>query len=597
MTTYKAPVEDLRFVLHDVFNAGETLTALPGYEEASEDLIDAVLEECAKLCEGVLAPLYQSSDAEGCGFENGEVTTPAGFKEAYQQFSEGGWCGLTADPEFGGQGLPETLNYCVDEMVGSANLSFGLYPGLTQGTILALAAHGTDEQKAVYLPKLVSGEWQGTMCLTESHAGSDLGLLRAKAEPNGDGSFSITGTKIFISAGEHDMTENHVHLVLAKLPDAPEGSRGISMFLVPKFLVNEDGSLGERNAATCGSIEHKMGMKASVTCVMNFDGAKGWLVGQEHKGLAGMFVMMNKERLFVGTQGISMAELAYQNAAVYAKDRLQGRAADGAKNPEGAADPIIVHPEVRHKLLKSRALIEAERALAIWAQLNVDQAHASTDDALKQKAADMEALMTPILKSACTDNGTEITNLCLQVFGGHGYIKEWGMEQMVRDVRITQLYEGTNGIQALDLVGRKFSLGEGRLIKTFFETVDETLSRLKGRNDVADFVNPAAEALDRLKGCTQWMLDAGNDDPNLRQAAANDYLSLFALTSFAWVWTLMAETALDKQASGDGNPEFLTTKLDVGRYFMSRVLPETSGLDSVIRAGSQPVMAVADGAF
>lgn len=594
MPTYTAPLRDMRFVTHEVFNAAETLTALPGFDEASADLIDAVLEECGKLCEGVLAPLNQTGDQEGCQFKDGEVTTPTGFKEAYKQFSEGGWCGLTASPDFGGQGLPETLQYLVDEMVGSANLSFGLYPGLTQGTIICLSAHGTDEQKEVYIPKLVSGEWQGTMCLTEPHAGSDLGLLRAKAEPNADGTYSITGTKIFISAGEHDMADNFVHLVLARLPDAPEGSRGISMFLVPKFLTDDGGSIGERNSVSAGSIEHKMGMKASVTCVMNFDGAKGWLVGKEHKGLAGMFTMMNKERLFVGTQGISQAEAAYQNAVAYAKDRLQGRASDGAKQPDKAADPIIVHPDIRNKLLYSRTIVEAERALAIWTQLHVDKAHAHSDPDVRQRSADMEALMTPIIKSACTDFGTEITNSCLQVFGGHGYISEWGMEQFVRDVRITQIYEGTNTIQALDLVGRKLGLHDGRLFDTFLEEVEQSLEGLKGRNDLAEFVGPFEDALDRLKATTDWLRAEAKEDPNALGAAANDYLRMFALTAFAWMWVLMAEKAID---SANGSDDFYDTKIQVGRYFMTRVLPGAASLELIVKSGAAPMMALSEASF
>ena len=594
MPTYTAPIRDMRFVVYELFGAADTLTALPGYEEASADLIDAVLEECGKLCEGVLAPINQSGDEEGCRFDDGAVTTPTGFKEAYKQFAEGGWCGLTASPEYGGQGLPETLQYLIDEMVGSANLSFGLYPGLTQGTIICLSAHGTDEQKQTYIPRLVSGEWQGTMCLTEPHAGSDLGLLRAKAAPNGDGTYAITGTKIFISAGEHDMTDNFVHLVLARLPDAPEGSRGISMFLVPKFLVNDDGSLGERNAAAAGSIEHKMGMKASVTCVMNFDGAKGWLIGKEHKGLAGMFTMMNKERLFVGTQGISQAETAYQNATAYAKDRIQGRAAGGAKQPDKAADSILVHPDIRNKLLFSKSIIEAERALAVWTQLNVDIAHAHGDDTVRERAGDMEALMTPIIKSACTDFGTEITNACLQVFGGHGYISEWGMEQLVRDVRITQIYEGTNTIQALDLVGRKLGLHDGRLFDGLLDEINQSLTAAEGRNDLAEFVVPFKDAVERLKATTDWLRVQANDDPDALGAAANDYLRMFALTVFAWMWVRMAEKALDASTTGD---EFYETKLQVGRYFMTRVLPGTVSLEAVIKSGAVPMMALSQDAF
>ena len=593
MTAYTVPLREMRFVLHDVFHAADKLTTLPGFTDASADVMDAVLDECAKLCEGVLFPLNQSGDQEGCTFKDGAVTTPKGFKEAYKQYAEGGWCGLTADTEYGGQGLPETIDYLVAEMVGSANLSLGLYPGLTQGTILALAALGTPEQKSLYLPKLISGAWQGTMCLTESHAGSDLALLRTKAVPNADGTYSITGTKIFISAGEHDMTENHVHLVLARLPDAPEGTRGISMFLVPKFLPNADGSPGQRNTVAPGSIEHKMGMKASVTCVMNFDGAKGWLVGQPHKGLAGMFVMMNKERLFVGGQGISIAETAYQSAVAYAKDRLQGRSADGVSRPEKPADPIIVHPDIRNRLLFSRAIVEAERALAVWTHLQVDISHKHADAAVRQHADDMAGLMTPIVKACGTDFGSEVANACLQVYGGHGYIREHGMEQLVRDVRITQIYEGTNTIQALDLVGRKLGLDGGRLFKGWLKEVDEALTRTAGRNDLAEFATPLKDAVEKLKAVTMWMFVESKNDPNARAAAANEYTRMFGLTTFAWVWLLMIEAALAKK----DDPAFTATKLHVGRYFMQRVLPQIGGLDAVIRAGSKTMMAMAEGAF
>ncbi len=594
MTTYTVPLRDMRFVLHDVCNAADTLSVLPGYEEVSADLMDAVLEECAKLCEGVLFPLNQTGDKEGCTIKDGVVTTPKGFKEAYAQYVEGGWCGLTASPEYGGQGLPETIDYLVAEMVGSANLSFGLYPGLTQGTILALAAHGSDDQKKNYLPKLVSGEWQGTMCLTESHAGSDLGLLRTKAVPNGDGSYAVTGTKIFISAGEHDMTANHVHLVLARLPDAPEGSRGISMFLVPKFLLNADGTPGKRNAVSCGSIEHKMGMKASVTCVMNFDGATGWLVGPPHKGLAGMFVMMNKERMFVGGQGISQAETAYQSAAAYAKDRIQGRAASGPQRPDKAADPIIVHPDIRNKLLYARSVTEALRALGVWAHLQVDISHKHPDANVREHADDMVGLMTPILKASGTDLGSDITNSCLQVLGGHGYIGEHGMEQLVRDVRITAIYEGTNAIQALDLVGRKLGIGGGRLFAGWLKEVDQTLASLKGRNDLREFVLPFQDAMARLSAATVWLNEAAATDPNARGAAANEYLRLFALTVLGWMWVRMAAVATAKTDSGD---PYYETKLQVGRYFMSRVLPQTGAVDAVMRSGSSPLMALSEAAF
>ncbi|MDX2141891.1 MAG: acyl-CoA dehydrogenase C-terminal domain-containing protein [Rhodospirillaceae bacterium] len=594
MTTYTAPLRDMRFALHEVFAAEKTLTALPGLEEVTTDVMDAVLEECAKLCQDVLHPLNQSGDQEGCTFTNGVVITPKGFKDAYKQYAAGGWCGLTASPDHGGQGLPEALDYLVAEMVGSANLSFGLYPGLSQGTMLALAAHGTDEQKKVYLPKIVSGEWQGAMDLTEPHCGSDLGLLRTKAVPNGDGSYSISGTKIFISAGDSDLVDNVVHLVLARLPDAPEGSKGISLFLVPKIFVNADGSLGKPNAVSVGSIEHKMGIKGSATCVMNFDGAKGWLVGQPHKGLACMFTMMNKERMFVGAQGISQSELAYQNAVAYAKDRMQGRAADGAKRPDKPADPIIVHPDIRNRLLYARAVVEAQRALALYAHMQVDISHRHADAAVRERADDMAGLLTPIIKAGGSGFGSEITNLCLQVFGGHGYVKEWGMEQMVRDVRITEIYEGTNTIQALDLIGRKLGLGGGRLVKGFMAETEAVLARLKGRNDMAEFTAPFADARAKLVAVTQWIVEHSQQDPHLRGAVANDYLRQFTLTCMAWMWVLMAEKALEKK---NGSDPFYDAKLQVGRFFMAKVLPQIAVHDALIRAGSAPAMTLPEAMF
>jgi alkylation response protein AidB-like acyl-CoA dehydrogenase len=594
MTTYTAPLRDMRFALHEVFAAEKTLSGLKGFEEVSADVMDAVLEECAKLCQDVLHPLNQTGDQEGCTIDNGQVRTPKGFKDAYKQYAAGGWCGLTASPDHGGQGLPEALDYLVAEMVGSANLSFGLFPGLSQGTILALDAHGTDEQKKVYLPRIVSGEWQGAMNLTEPHCGSDLGLLRTKAVPNGDGSYQISGTKIFISAGDHDLVDNVVHLVLARLPDAPEGSKGISLFLVPKFFVNADGSLGARNAVGVGSIEHKMGIKASPTCVMNFDGAKGWLVGQPHKGLACMFTMMNKERMFVGAQGISQSELAYQNAVAYAKDRLQGRAADGAKRPDKPADPIIVHPDIRQKLLYARAVVEAQRALALYAHMQVDISHRHPDAAVRARADDMAGLLTPIVKAGGSGFGSEIANLCLQVLGGHGFVKEWGLEQMVRDVRITEIYEGTNTIQALDLIGRKLGLGGGRLFKGFLAETDAVLARLKGRNDLAEFVAPFVDARAKLVAVTQWIVEQSRTDANLRGAVANDYLRFFTLACMAWMWVLMCEAAVAKKDSGDA---FYDAKLHVGRFFMTKVLPQIAMHDALIRGGSAPAMAVPESVF
>nr|MBP7905587.1 acyl-CoA dehydrogenase family protein [Alphaproteobacteria bacterium] len=438
MPSYRPPIDDIRFILHDVLKA-ESLSSLQGYQDFSQDLMDQIIGEGAKICEEVLFPLNQSGDAEGCILENGVVRTPKGFKEAYETFTQGGWCGLSADPEYGGMGMPMLLNTVMQEMICAANMSFGMYPGLSQGAYEALHHFGTDEQKVLYLPKLISGEWSGTMCLTEPHCGTDLGLIKTKAQPQADGSCTIDGTKIFISAGEHDLAENIVHLVLAKLPDAPEGVKGISLFVVPKFLPKDDGSVGPRNGVTCGSIEHKMGIKASSTCVMNFDNAKGWLVGEPHKGLKAMFTMMNAARLGVAMQGLGIAEVAYQNAVIYAKDRLQMRSLKGAKNPEKPADPIIVHPDVRRMLLTGKAFVEGSRALSYWVGMNLDISHRHENEAERQKADDLVALLTPIVKAYQTDMGTEVAILAQQVYGGHGYIWEWGMEQYVRDARIAQI--------------------------------------------------------------------------------------------------------------------------------------------------------------
>ncbi len=465
MPAYKAPLRDMRYVLFELLG-GDALTSLPGFEDFSRDTIDAVLEEAAKICEQVLQPLNRSGDEEGCAFENGVVRTPKGFKEAYDTFREGGWTGIACDPAYGGQGLPAAVNTLVEEMICASNLSFGMYPGLSHGAYVSVHGYGADELKETYLPKLVDGTWSGTMCLTEPQCGTDLGLLRTRAAPNGDGSYKITGTKIFISAGEHDLTENIIHLVLARLPDAPKGVKGISLFLAPKFLVKPDGSLGPRNGVACGSIEHKMGIKASSTCVMNFDGAQGWLIGEPHKGMQAMFAMMNAERLAVGVQGLGLAEASYQGAAAYARERLQGRALSGPKYPDKPADPLLVHPDIRRMLLTQRAYIEGSRALAVWAAKSLDIAKRHPDPAERAKAEDFIAVVTPVVKALMTDLGFEATNLGVQVFGGHGYIRENGMEQFVRDCRIAQIYEGANGIQALDLVGRKMPAHAGRFLRS-----------------------------------------------------------------------------------------------------------------------------------
>jgi alkylation response protein AidB-like acyl-CoA dehydrogenase len=594
MVTYAAPLEDIRFAL-DVWGYDDTIPTLPGCEEATRDMVDAVLEEAAKLCVNELLPINRSGDEEGCTFENGVVRTPKGFKEAYQAFVEGGWAGLAADPEYGGQGLPKTLQFIVEELICSTNLSLGIYPGLSHGAYNALELHGTAGLKSLFLPKLTEGTWSGTMCLTEPHCGTDLGLIRTKAVPNGaigpDGqtAYKISGTKIFISAGEHDLTENILHLVLAKLPDAPAGAKGISLFLVPKVLVKSDGSLGARNGVACGALEHKMGIKASATCVMNFDEAEGYLVGKPHGGLRAMFTMMNTARLAVGIQGLGLAETAYQSAVAYAKERTQGRSLKGAKYPDKSADPIIVHPDVRKMLLTMRAQIEGARALALWVGMAVDVAERHADEAKRQEADDLVALMTPIIKAYLTDLGTEATNMGMQVFGGHGYIREHGMEQLARDARIAQLYEGTNGIQALDLVGRKLPLGMGRLLRRFFHPVLAFIEANQSDADLADFVLPLAKAFGRLQQATAWVAQQGLRDPEEAGAAASDYLRLFALTALAFMWAQAAKAVLAMPEAE--RQDFHKAKLATARFYMTRLLPQTSALFAMINAGAKPIMA------
>ena len=594
MPTYKAPLRDIRFVLHELLQVAQ-LAELPGYGEATPDTIDAVLEEAAKLCEAVLAPLNRTGDEEGCHYENGVVRAPAGFKKAYSVFIAAGWSGLACDPAYGGQGLPKVLNTAFEEMICSANLSFGTYPGLSHGAYNALDLHGTDELKTRYLAKLVDGTWSGTMCLTEPQCGTDLGLIRSKAEPGADGAWRITGTKIFISAGEHDLTENILHLVLARLPDAPVGIRGISLFLVPKFLVKANGELGQRNGVACGGIEHKMGIKASATCVMNFEDAAGWLVGKPHKGMSAMFTMMNAARLAVGIQGLGLAETAYQGARDYAKERLQGRALAGAKFPGKPADPIIVHPDVRRMLLTMRAYTEGARALAYWVGIQLDVAAKHPDAAARQEADDLVALMTPIVKAFLTDSGFDVANLGMQVFGGHGYIRENGMEQLSRDARIAQLYEGTNGIQALDLVGRKLGIGTGRLLRRFFHPVQAFIEETQGEPPMAEFTLPLLKAFARLQQTTAWVAQQGLKDPEEAGAAASDYLRLFALVAIAYMWARMARIALDKQDGDDA--EFYCAKLATARFYMTRLLPQHTAHAAALMAGKAPLMALEAAAF
>jgi alkylation response protein AidB-like acyl-CoA dehydrogenase len=596
MASYTAPLRDMRFVYHELMGCDD-LAGLPGFEEFTSDLVDPVLEEAAKLCAGVLHPLNRSGDEEGCRLENGVVRTPKGFPEAYRMFREGGWTAINCDPEYGGQGAPAALDTLIVEMICSANLSFGMYPGLSHGAYVALHGHGSQELKDVYLPKLVDGTWSGTMCLTEAHCGTDLGMLRTKAVPSDDGSYRITGTKIFISAGEHDLTENIVHLVLAKLPDAPKGSRGISLFVVPKFLPDDEGNPGPRNGVQCSGIEHKMGIKASATCVLNFDDAKGWLVGEPHRGLPAMFTMMNSERLAVGAQGLGIAEAAYQGSVAYARERLQGRSLSGRKAPDRPADPIIVHPDVRRMLLIQRAATEGCRAMALWVARALDEASRHPDAEARKAAADFVSLMTPIVKALFTDLGFENANLGMQVLGGHGYIREHGMEQYVRDARITQIYEGTNGIQALDLVGRKMGADGGRPLRRFFHPVAEYIESHAENEDLAAFVGPLAKAFGRLQQATGQVAQKGLANPEETGAAATDYLRLFGLTALAYMWARMAEVARARISEGADGDGFYAAKIATARFYMERVLPQSGALFSQVMAGGGSIMALDEAAF
>jgi alkylation response protein AidB-like acyl-CoA dehydrogenase len=592
MATYTAPLENFRFVLNDVLKVGDTFAAL-GLSEATPDVVDAVLEEAAQFCQNEIAPLNLSGDTEGCTFENGVVRTPAGFKAAYDKFCAGGWGGMTADPAYGGQGLPHVIGSTLDEMVSSANTAFGMYPGLTAGAYRAIEQHGSDEQKNLYLPKLTEGVWSGTMCLTEPQCGTDLGLIRTKAIPADDGSYRLTGTKIFISAGEHDLTENIIHLVLAKLPDAPEGTRGISLFIVPKFLPKEDGgtvTAGARNGIACGSIEHKMGIKASATCVINMDDAKGWLVGEPHKGMRAMFTMMNAARLGVGIQGLGLGEVAYQNALIYAKERLQGRSLTGDKSPTTAADPIIVHPDIRKNLLTVKAFTEGARAVGLWVSLQLDiEAHA-TDPKDREAASDLLALMTPIVKAYFTDAGFEATNTSLQVWGGHGYIHENGMEQFVRDARITQLYEGANGIQALDLVGRKLPANMGRSLRRFFHPVAQFIEENQTDAASSELLLPFAKTFGKLQQATGFIAQKGLANPDEAAAASSDYLRMFALVAIGFMWLKMAKAAAAKLAAGEGDAAFYGSKLKTARFYVTKILPEVEQHFRAIMAGAKPLM-------
>ncbi len=594
MPVYQAPLENIRFVLHDVLGA-ESLSQLPGYEEVSIDLIDQILEEGGKICEEVLFPLNQSGDQEGCHFDDGNVTTPKGFKEAYDTFVAGGWTGLACHPDYGGMGMPTLIGTAMKEMICSANMSLGMYPGLSYGAYEAIHKFGNDTMKDLYLPKLVDGIWSGTMCLTEPHCGTDLGLIKSKAVPNDDDSYNITGTKIFISAGEHDMTENIIHLVLAKLPDAPDGVKGISLFVVPKFVPDDAGEIGERNAINCGSIEHKMGINGNATCVMNLDDAKGWLVGEPHKGLRAMFAFMNDARLGVAMQGLGIAEVAYQNGAAYAKDRLQMRSLTGAKYPDKPADPIIVHPDVRRMLLVSKAATEGARALSYWVGMELDISLHHEDEAERQRADDLVALLTPVIKAYQTDMGFEIANHTIQIHGGHGYIAEYGVEQYARDARIAMIYEGTNGIQALDLVGRKMAQGFGRLLRRFFHPVSDFIEAHQADENLQEFIFPLAKAFAKLQQSSAMTAQKAFKNPDEAGAASVDYLRQFALVSLAYMWCKMVIAAQKKLESieegGEGDKAFYESKIKTARFYMQRMLPEADSRFKMVLAGAETLMA------
>lgn len=594
MATYKAPLRDMRFIYHE-FLADQHLEDMPGMEDVPPELVDAVLEEMAKVAENILFPLNRSGDEEGCRLENGEVHTPRGFKDAYQRYREGGWPGLTSRPEYGGQGLPETVYVLTSEMMSASNLSFAIYTKLTHGAYQLLLKTASEEIKNLYLPNMVEGRWTGTMCLTEPQCGTDLGLLRTKAVPQADGTYRLTGNKIFISGGEQDLSENIIQMVLARAPDAPPGVKGISLFLVPKFLVNPDGSLGPRNRIFCTAIEHKMGIKGSSTCSLSLEDATGYLIGDLHKGLRAMFVMMNSARLEVGLQGLGLGEVAYQNAAAYAKERLQGRALTGPKNPEKPADPLIVHPDVRRMLLTMRAYTEGMRSMSAWVGAQLDKENRHPDPGIRQQAEDFVALLTPVVKAFFTDLGFETANLAMQVYGGHGYIREHGIEQFVRDARIAQIYEGANGIQALDLVGRKLPAHAGRYLRSFFHPVQRYLDERTGQAQLAFVTEPLAKAFGRLQRATAFIAERSLADPNEAGAAAYDYLHLFGLTTMAYCWARMAEIAQTKVENDTTG--FYQAKLDTARFFMERILPRTSGLFSAILSGSGSIMDFKDEAF
>ena len=588
MTDIKIPLRDMRFAMRELLDWDKHYESL-GYEEATPDLVDAILEEGAKFCENVLAPLNQVGDQQGCTWNDGEVTTPEGFKEAYQQFVEAGWPSLPHDPAHGGQGLPPSLGTIMSEMVGTANWSWGMYPGLSHGAMNTLEAHGTDEQKETYLTKLVEGSWTGTMCLTEPHCGTDLGILRTKAEPNDDGSYAITGTKIFISAGEHDMAENIVHIVLARLPDAPAGTKGISLFIVPKFLPNADGSIGERNGVACGSLEHKMGIHGNATAVLNFDGAKGFLIGPPNKGLNCMFTFMNTARLGTALQGLAHSEAGFQKSLAYAKDRLQMRSLTGPKNPDGPADPIIVHPDVRRMLLTQKAFAEGGRMLIMLCAQQVDRLQKGSEED-KKDADELLAFLTPIAKAFLTETGFESANLGMQCFGGHGYIAEWGMEQNVRDARISTIYEGTTGVQALDLLGRKVLMSQGELLRKFTKMVHKFCQAEIDNEALAPYVTKLQELNKEWGELTMHVGVKAMENPDEVGAASVDYLMYSGYAVEAFLWARAAKIANDKLAAGEGEADFYRAKLATARFYFERILPRTATHAVTMQSGADNLM-------
>jgi len=585
MPSYTPPTRDLHFVLHELLNV--SASDIPGYGDLEPDFTSAVLDEAGKLARDVLAPLNPVGDAEGCVLENGVVRTPQGFKAAFDEIRAGGWTALDLPEEYGGQNMPVVLGTAVGEMFSAANQAFTMYHGLTHGAASAILAHGTDEQKRTYLPRMASCDWTGTMNLTEPHCGTDLGLMRTRAEPQEDGSYRITGQKIFISAGEHDMAENIVHLVLAKIPGGPEGIKGVSLFIVPKFLVKDDGSPGARNAVSCGKIEEKMGIHGNATCVMDYDGATGWLLGEEHKGMRAMFTMMNEARLGVGMQGLAQAEVACQNAVAYAKDRLQGRAATGAENPDGPADPLIVHPDVRRMLLDQKSFVEGARAFLLWGAAMIDRSHRTGD----AEAEGMVSLLTPVIKGFLTDQGFDMTILAQQVYGGHGYIEEWGMSQFARDARIAMIYEGANGVQALDLVGRKLAADGGRHVMAFFDMVKAFIKENEDDEALrADFLDPLKTASKHLQAAGMFFMAEGMKNPNAALAGSYDFMHLFGHVCLGLMWARMARAARAALDAGTGDAAFYEAKLGTGRYYMARQLPATAMHLARIESGAAPVM-------